>query len=570
MMPEDLERIIRKYALQNAVIYKGKANPKAVVGKVLADSPDLRSRAKELSPLAQRIVDEVNSLSSEDQRRELEEIDASLLVRERGERASVLPELPGGEVGSVVMRFAPGPSGPLHIGHSRVAILNDEYVKRYDGKFINRIEDTNPEKIDPEAYRMIPEDLEWLGVKVHETVIQSERFELYYDVTRKLLEMGKGYVCFCKADDWRALKEACRPCPHRELPTEEQLDAYDRILAGEYSEGEAVVVIKTDLDHPNPAIRDFIALRIVEFPHPLTGDRYNAYPMMNLSVAVDDHFLGLTHVLRGKDHLNNTLRQEYLFRYMGWRAPWYHHYGFVSIPEAILKTSAVKEGIIEGEFTGWDDVRLGTFRALKRRGIQPQAIRSYWVDVGMKDVDIQFSWDNLYAFNKAFVDPIANRYFFVGGEVEMLKVHGAQRLESRAPLHPDHLDRGYRRYVLEGDPVQLLITREDKQELIQKGRVRLKDLGNIELIEEAGPQVDARYLGNDLSVLKEGVRIVHWVSADADKNVEAEVLKNGTVIKGFAEILPDSERGSVVQFERFGFCRIEETSPRVRAVYAHR
>lgn len=569
-MPEDFERIILKYALQNAVIYKGKANPKAVVGKVLADTPELRSRAKELIPLTQRIVDEVNSLSAEDQKRELEEIDASLLVKERGEKVSGLPELPGAEEGNVVMRFAPGPSGPLHIGHSRVAILNDEYVKKYGGKFINRIEDTNPEKIDPEAYRMISEDLEWLGVKVHETVIQSERFELYYDVTRKLLEMGKAYVCFCKADDWRGLKEICRPCPHRNLPIADQIEAYDRILAGEYSEGEAVVVIKTDLDHPNPAIRDFIALRIVDFPHPLTKDRYHAYPMMNLSVAVDDHFLGLTHVLRGKDHLNNTLRQEYLFKYMGWKAPWYHHYGFVSIPEAILKTSAVKEGINEGEFTGWDDVRLGTFRALKRRGIQPEAIRAYWVDVGMKDVDIQFSWENLYAFNKAIVDPSANRYFFVGGEVVMLKIHGAERLESRAPLHPDHLDLGYRRYVLEGDPIEVLITKTDTRELIQKGRVRLKDLGNIELIEETGFQADARYLGNDLSILKEGVRIVHWVSAEADKNVEAEVLKEGTIIKGFAEILPDSERGRVIQFERFGFCRIEETSPKVRAVYAHR
>jgi glutamyl-tRNA synthetase len=561
-MAEDAEQIIRKYALQNAVLYKGKANPKAVVGKVLADTPELRSRARELIPLIQDIVDEINSMLPEGQIKALEEIDASLLVKERGERVSGLPDLPGAEKGKVVMRFAPGPSGPLHIGHSRVAILNDEYVKRYDGKFINRMEDTNPDKIDPEAYQMIPEDLDWLGVDVHETIIQSERFDLYYQVAKELLELGKAYVCFCEADDWRSLKEKSNACPHRGLSVEDQLESYERILAGEYSEGEAAVVIKTDLRHPNPAIRDFIALRIVDKPHPRTGDRYHAYPMMNLSVAVDDHTLGLTHVLRGKDHLNNTLRQEFIFNYLGWKMPWYHHYGFVSIPEAVLKTSVVREGIDKGEFTGWDDVRLGTFRSLRRRGIQPEAIRAYWVDVGMKDVDIQFSWENLYAFNKEIVDPKANRYFFVWDPVS-IKIEGVKDLMAKVPLHPDHPERGARITELHGDPIEVLITPEDHSLLLENGKVRLKDLCNLEYADG-----QTRYIGNDVSIIKEGARIVHWATLDGPK---CEVVEpDGTIKKGVSESIPDCEVGTVVQFERFGFCMIERTAPVVKAVYSHR
>lgn len=562
MMATDTEQIIKKYALQNAVLYKGKANPKAVVGKVLAETPELRSKAKELMSLARDIVGEINSMPPEAQIKALEKIDASLLVKEKGERVSGLIDLPGAEKGKVVMRFAPGPSGPLHIGHSRVAILNDEYVKRYDGKFINRMEDTNPDKIDPEAYQMIPEDLEWLGVKVHETVIQSERFDLYYKITKELLELGKAYVCFCQADDWRSLKEESRACPHRDLPIEDQLESYERILAGDYSEGKAVVVIKTDLNHPNPAIRDFIALRIVDTPHPRTGDRYHAYPMMNLSVAVDDHTLGLTHVLRGKDHLNNTLRQEYIFNYLGWKMPWYHHYGFVSIPESILKTSIVREGIMKGEFTGWDDVRLGTFRSLKRRGIQPDAIRAYWVDVGMKDVDIQFSWENLYAFNKEIVDPVANRYFFVWDPVR-IEIEGVNELLSKTPMHPDHPERGARITELNGDPIEVLITPQDHSLLVESGKVRLKGLCNLEYADG-----QAHYFGNDLSITKEGARIVHWTAVDGPK---CEVIKpDGTINKGVAEPVPDLETGKVIQFERFGFCMIEQTAPIVKAVYAHR
>jgi glutamyl-tRNA synthetase len=569
MPSEEIEEIARKYALQNAVLHGGRANPKAVTGKMIAERPELRAMAKEMIPLLEQVVNEINSFSLEKQRSLLERIDPSLMEREKRKRESTVQDLPGAEMGEVVMRFAPGPSGPLHIGHSRVAILNDEYVRKYRGTFINRIEDTNPEKIDPQAYDMIPEDLEWLEVEVHKTIIQSDRFDLYHEITRQLVEIGKAYVCFCDVEEWRSLKESSKACPHRETSIEENLEALDRMLNGEYSEGEAVVVVKTDLHHPNPAIRDFIALRVVEAPHPRTGDRYSAYPMMNLSVAVDDHFLGLTHVLRGKDHLNNTLRQEYLFKYLGWERPWYHHYGFVSIPETVLKTSAVREGITKGHYTGWDDVRLATFRTLERRGIQPRAIRAYWVDVGMKDVDIQFSWENLYAFNKEIVDPEANRYFFVGGDIQRIEIIGATRLESKAPLHPDYAERGYRRHILTGDPIALLLNKADVEELIERGRVRLKDLCNIELIKEA-PQVNARFIGNDLSLVKEGVKIVHWVPAEETQNRPAEVITDKGVINGYSEILPLEEEGKMVQFERFGFCRIERVHPSIVAIFAHR
>ena len=133
-----------------------------------------------------------------------------------------------------------------------MSVLNDEYVKRYGGDLVLRFEDTNPEKIDPEAYDMIPEDLDWLGVKCNRTYIQSDRFEMYYDYTRKLLEMGKAYVCTCDADHWRDLKEHRQACPCHDLPVEEQLDRYDRFLAGEYEEGKAVVVVKSWSPIPIP------------------------------------------------------------------------------------------------------------------------------------------------------------------------------------------------------------------------------------------------------------------------------------------------------------------------------
>ncbi|MBQ7621804.1 MAG: glutamate--tRNA ligase, partial [Candidatus Methanomethylophilaceae archaeon] len=153
-MSDEIEQTIRKFALQNAVFFKGTANPKAVVGKILGSCPDLRPKAAEITPLINQIVEEVNAMGLEAQTKALEEIESSLLVKEKKERKYELPDLENVN-GKVVMRIAPGPSGPLHIGHTRVSILNDEYVKRYGGDLILRFEDTNPEKIDPDAYDMI-------------------------------------------------------------------------------------------------------------------------------------------------------------------------------------------------------------------------------------------------------------------------------------------------------------------------------------------------------------------------------------------------------------------------------
>jgi glutamyl-tRNA synthetase len=561
MSGEPIEDTIRKFALQNAIFFKGKANPKAVVGKILGGFPEYRSKVAEITETINGIVEEVNAMGLDAQTKALQEMDSSLLVKEKKERVYHLPDLESAEEGKVVMRIAPGPSGPLHIGHTRVSILNDEYVKRYGGKLIARYEDTNPEKIDPEAYDMIPEDLEWLGVKVDESYIQSSRFEIYYDYTRKLIEMGKAYVCTCNGDHWRELKEKKMACPCHDLPVEVQMERFEKLLNGEYKEGEAVAVVKTDLCHPNPAVRDFVALRVVEHPHPLTGDKYRAYPMMNLSVAIDDHLMGMTHVVRGKDHLNNTVRQQYIFDYFGWKKPVYYHYGLVNIPDTVLKTSLIKKSIEAGEYSGWDDVRTGTVRALKRRGIRPEAIRRYWIESGMKSVDIQFSWDGLYSMNRDIIDGISNRYFFVDSPVRY-DIEGIDVIDGKAPLHPDHPERGDRIYKIDGSKT-IFISEEDSKQFSDAGKIRLKDLCNIEY------GMPAKYIGNDVSILKHGAKAVQWVSRDS---VKASILMpDGTVREGLAEKALLDEKCDSVQFERIGFVKIEKKNPDIiETVFTHR
>ena len=538
----------RKFALQNALEYEGKASPGPVIGRIMNEMPEFKAKAREVSEVARAAIEDVNSMDLASQKAELEKLAPELLVKVKKEIIKDLPALKNGEKG-VVMRLAPNPSGPLHIGHTRMAILNDEYVKRYGGKLIVRMEDTNPPTVMPDAYEMILKDLDFLEVKYHEVINQSARFEIYYEYAEKILAAGHGYMCSCESEAWRKMKDEKKECQHRNTDASVNVDLWKRMLAGEFLPHEISMVVKTDISHPNPAVRDFIAMRMVEEPHPLTGTKYKIYPLYNFSVAIDDHLMGMTHVLRGKDHLNNTLRQIFVYDHMGWKKPVFLHYGWVSIDDTVLSTREIKAAIAEGEYTGWDDCRLGTVAALARRGIAPGAIRQYWKDVGTKAVDIRFSWDNLYAMNRDIIDQEAERLFFVRDPVEK-HITGIDKLHSRAVLHPERPELGVRDVVLEGD-MRVFLTSEDAEGLAPGKIIRLKDLGNFEV---AGDN-EFKYIGNDLGVLKQGARIVHWVGPGS---IETTVnMNDGTKISGLAEKASLDYVGKVVQFERFGFVKLD-------------
>jgi glutamyl-tRNA synthetase len=264
----------------------------------------------------------------------------------------------------------------------------------------------------------------------------------------------------------------------------------------------------------------------------------------------------------------NTQRQRYIFEYFGWRTPEYIHYGIVSLRDAVLKTSKIKEGIRAGRFAGWSDVRLATLRALARRGITAEALRNCWLEIGVKEVDINFSWENLYAHNRRLVDPRANRYFFVW-QPQRLELLGVEKLVATAPYHPSHTERGVRKYTLTAardKPIRVYVTAEDIANLKPGACLRLKHLCNIELLAEHR----AKYLGTDVALAKrKRLKIIHWVPV---KNCRAArvLLPDGTVCEGFAEAAVANARG-IIQFERFGFVKVEGFEDNVLVCcYAHR
>lgn len=560
-----------KYAVFNASQYGGKANPGSVMGRIFAEFPEAKANAKEVQRLVIGVVADVNSWPL-DKIMETVKQWPELFEAKKVEEKKTLPPLRNVDKWPMVkVRFAPNPDGPLHLGSAESIIFSDEYAKMYRGHFILRFEDTSADVKPPipQMYDWILEDLKWLGVKVDEKYVQSERLPIYYEYAEKLLGKGAAYVCTCESEAYKALYMAKQPCPCRELPPEEQMRRWRMMLDGDYKRGEAVVRVKTDITHPNPAIRDWPALRISTRAHPLQKKKYRVWPLYNFSCAIDDHLMGVSHVIRGKEHEVNSARQKYVYDSFGWQFPEVINVGRLGLEAGILSKSKIRAGVDAGVYSGWDDPRLGTLKALKRRGLQPETIRGIMLQVGPKPINVMISWGNFAAANKKIIDPHSNRYFFVNDPVQLTVRGVPEPLKAKLPLHPDHPEKGYREYTVE--PVDgecaFLVPSKDLSEA--KGKlIRLMGLVNVE-VTKVGKKAEAKFNSKEHQVAREkGASFIHWLTEE--NSVDAQVvMPDASTARGKAEKLVAALKvDDMLQFERFGFVRVDSKKP-LRFYYAH-
>ncbi|MEM3442371.1 MAG: glutamate--tRNA ligase [Candidatus Bathyarchaeia archaeon] len=576
-----LVEAIRKIALLNAFKHDGKAQEGPVIGKILGEKPELKARIKELSALVKGIVEEVNSLPLSEQQRIIMENWPEALAKEKPEEEKRLPPLPNIEkYKMVVTRFSPNPDCVLHLGSARAIVLCHEYARMYKGKFILRFEDTDPKLKRPvlDVYDRIREDLAWLGCKPDEEYIQSDRIPIYYEYAEKLLKVGGAYVCTCRPEQFRKRILASHPCDCRNLPPEQHLSRWEQMLECKYGEGDAVVRVKTDLNHPNPAVRDWPALRIIDsekFPHPRVGSKYCVWPLYNFACGIDDHLMGITHVIRGKEHLTNMVRQEYMYKHLGWQYPEAIHYGRLKIVGASLSKSKIIQGIREGQFKGWDDPRLATFAALRKRGITPDSIKKMIIDVGPKTSDVILSWENLYAYNRKILDPTADRYFFVPNPIELTVKQIPKAFTAKLHLHPQDPQRGFREYTIrpqgENGSAAFWISKQDVEKSKVGDVVRLMELFNIRLDNISVYSVEATFVSEPYEEARRiKAPLIHWVPVGEDMPCQV-IMPDTTVSEGIAEsackkLMPNK----IVQFERFGFVRVDSVNTKLTAYFAHK
>ncbi len=565
-MSDEISSLVYKFALINAVQHGGKAQAGPVINKVFGERPELRSKAKLLAPIVEETIRRVNSMSLEEQRRELErEFPEALKEKPREEERKTLPPLINLK-GKVVTRFAPNPDGPIHLGNARPALLSYEYARMYQGEFILRFDDTDPRVKKPirEAYDWIREDLKWLGVSWNAEFAASNRLERYYEVAKEMIDKGYAYVDTCSEKEFKSFRAEKKACPHRGAPSEVNLGMWDRMLSGHFREGEAVVRIKTDIKDPDPSQVDWVMLRIIDTtksPHPLVGERYIVWPTYNFATVVDDHDTRVSHILRAKEHISNTRKQEWVYRYMNWQMPEVIQFGRLKLEGFMMSKSKIRGLMQTG--SARDDPRLPTIAALRRRGILPDTIKEIIMNVGLKITDAVISFDNIAAINRKKLDKMAKRLMFVPSPFTALKFKYDQEIQSKIPFHPSNPNKYRQITVRPGDRV--LVHEEDAK----KGRLRLMDLCNVEIRGD-----EALCISTDLSeAKKEGYEIVQWVKESEAVRVEViramgDQLKS---IQGYGEQeVTRLELGEIAQFVRFGFVRTDlKKDHTIRFVFSH-
>ncbi|WP_420182502.1 glutamate--tRNA ligase [Haloarcula sp. KBTZ06] len=549
-------------ALLNAVKHDSEAQVGAIMGPLMGENPEFREYGDEIPGVIAPVVERVNGMSSSERRERLAELAPDKLEelesKDEGEDHP-LPDLPNAdEYDTVRMRVAPNPNGPWHIGHARMAAVVGTYKQRYDGEFICRFDDTDPEtkRPDLDAYDAILDAIDYLGFEPDDVVNASDRVETYYEYARELIDKGGAYTCSCPQGEFSDLKNNGEACPHRDKDAETTRSEFEAMVDGEYDSGEMVLRVRTDITHKNPALRDFVAFRMVDTPHPReAAEEYRCWPMLDFQSGLDDHLLGVTHIIRGIDLQDSAKRQQFVYDYFDWEYPEVIHWGHVQVDayDVPLSTSSIAELIEDGELAGWDDPRAPTVASLERRGIRGEAVVDAMIQLGTSTSNVDLAMSSIYSNNRDLIDDDSDRAFFVrdsddhGGLVERQIVGGPDAGEP--PLHPDFEERGRREIpvtsgvVVEGD------------DLPGHGeRIWLKGYGCVRHTRDA-----FEYTGDDIdAVREEGVDVIHWAPADGPQ-VRLRTMDGD--VSGVAEPgLLDYDADEVVQFERIGFARLDEVA----------
>jgi len=564
------ERVVReaeKHALFNALKHESDPEVGAIMGPLMGENPEFREHGDEIPGVIGGVVDRIGDMTTEERRERLGELAPEMLEELSAEEEAdeqPLPDLPNvDEYEEVRMRCAPNPNGPWHIGNARMPAVIGTYKEMYDGWMLVRFDDTDPEtkRPDLDAYEGILEAVDYLGFEPDEVIKASDRVDLYYDRARELIELGGAYTCSCEQEDFSDLKNAGEACPHRDKDPETTREEFERMVDGEYDPGEMVLRVKTDIEHKNPALRDWVAFRMIDTPHPReAAAEYRCWPMLDFQSGIDDHETGVTHIIRGIDLQDSAKRQGFVYDYFGWEYPEVVHWGHVQLDayDVKMSTSTIKELIERGDLDGWDDPRAPTVASLKRRGIRGEAIVDALVELGTSTSDVDLAMSSIYAKNRDLVEDGADRYFLVRDGVE-IPVDGGPD-DAHPPRHPEHEDRGTRDIPV-GDAV--LIEPDDRP-----------DPGETVWLKGYGPVVydgeTFEYTDDDIGIVREGgVDVIHWAPAAGGVPVRMRTMEGD--VEGVAEPeFADTDVDEIVQFERVGFVRVDDHGDdEAVAYYAH-
>ncbi len=506
-------------------------------------------------------------------------------------------DLASGRVTSVVTRFPPEPNGYLHVGHAKAICLNFGLAEDYGGVTYLRFDDTNPETEEERFVEAAIRDVEWLGFRPVEVRFASDYFPRLYEWALELIRRGLAYVDSSTEDEIRELRgtvrEPGRPGPYRDRSVEENLELFERMRAGEFPEGAHVLRARIDLSSPNMKMRDPILYRIVHAPHYRTGDRWKVYPLYDMAHPLSDAIEGITHSLCTLEFENNRELYDWLVGHLveGER-PHQYEFARLVLDHTVMSKRKLLRLVNEGHVTGWDDPRMPTLSALRRRGVPPAALRDFANRVGVAKANSRTDPQLLDHSVRDTLNTEAPRVLAVLDPlvVELTNVPAGETTWLDAPYWPHDVPReGSRRVPLTREVV---IERDDFAIDPPRGYKRLAPGRAVRLrhgpvvrcddvvTDDAGRVARLRCTAflDEMGAAPEGVKVwstVHWVSRErgvpftarlydrlftaadpeeggdflAHLNPEALVERRGLIEPSVL----DDDPGTRYQFERLGY-----------------
>ena len=469
-------------------------------------------------------------------------------------------DLEEGTYSAVCTRFPPEPNGYLHVGHAKSILLNYGLAEEYGGKFNMRFDDTNPTKEKEEFVESILADIAWLGADWEDRLyFASDYFDKMYEAAVTLIKKGKAFVCDLSAEEIReyrgTLTEPGKNSPYRDRRIEENLELFENMKNGLYADGEKVLRAKIDMASPNMNMRDPVIYRVAHMSHHRTGDKWCIYPMYDFAHPLEDAFEGVTHSICTLEFEDHRPLYDWVVRETEWENPPKQiEFAKMYLTNVVTGKRYIKELVNQGIVDGWDDPRLVTIAALRRRGFTPQSIKMFVEMNGVSKSDSSCDYASLEFCIRDDLKMKAKRMYAVLDPVKLIiDNYPEDRTEYfEVPNNVENPDLGSRKVPFSRE---LYIEREDFMEIPPRKYFRLFPGNEVRLMnayfikcesfikDEDGnvTEIHCTYdpqTRSDLNFTGRKVKgTIHWVSARHGRKVEARLYESLLAQEG-AEGIP--------------------------------
>ncbi|KAL2863517.1 glutamate--tRNA ligase GUS1 [Aspergillus lucknowensis] len=488
----------------------------------------------------------------------------------------------------VVTRFPPEPSGYLHIGHAKAALLNDYFAhEKYKGTLLVRFDDTNPTNEKQEFQDAIIEDLALMGIKPDKTSFTSDYFDELYEYGLKIIKDGNAYADDTDKETMASQRMNGEPSKRRDASVEENLARFEEMKKGTEEGLRWCIRAKMSVDNPNKAMRDPVIYRCNPAPHHRTGNKWKMYPTYDFCCPIVDSMEGVTHALRTIEYRDRNPQYQWFLDTLKLRNVQIWDFARMNFIRTLLSKRKLTKCVEQGVVWGWDDPRFPTIRGIRRRGMTIPALREFILKQGPSRNIVNLDWTLFWATNKKYIDPVAPRHTAVlkNGLVKAaIKGGPTEPYTLDKPKHNKNADVGIKKVTYSSS---ILFDQEDAKSFKQDEEITLMNWGNAfvrKIVTDASGTVTGLELDlNEQGDFKKTEKKVTWLSADQElvdvELVDFDYLLNKDSLQEDDQLedvlnpktefresavadsnVADLKEGDIIQFERKGYYRLDQPS----------